>query len=596
MKVPSRCALVGLALACLAASPSTLSAAERIALQSRVAATQRVGFDVYVPIQHRDRLERELAALHDPKSPSFRKWLTPEQFRARYGATDKQLTDIRSKLAGYGLESTIVGGHHVHVTGDSRSVEKALGTRLMNGTLKSGKSVVEATGRITPPNALVQTGAVIVGLKHLPMPMKTHSHYKLAPMNRYGPTGGYWFTDLKQAYSFPSYQALTGKGVTIATMTDGAYLPVDMVKYFSHEKLEVPQFSEIDVDGGSGFNGDSIETELDMQQAGGMAPNSHVIHYNLPDLYDQSIIDGLLAVVTDNVADIVSMSFGLPEPLYTASFNDGTDFTFLLTIENDLMAQGNAQGITFIASSGDSGARSLPPIECFTGEGHCGSFRKAVNFPASSPHVTGVGGTNLITTFDGSTRNSAYVREQAFADPLSEDIFFGTEAHNGTWGSGGGNSIIFNKPSYQAASNTGSRKFRTVPDLALHMGGCPSGVQGDCNPDDSAVLSAYNNEFYYVIGTSASAPDFAGLTALEIEQLGSRVGNSNYYIYALANLQASGYPIKAFKENVPGYNGLYYTTPTGYNRVLGNGTLNGVDFLLAPNLPVSGVPLTRSNP
>jgi hypothetical protein len=41
---------------------------------------------------------------------------------------------------------------------------------------------------------------------------------------------------------------------------------------------------------------------------------------------------------------------------------------------------------------------------------------------------------------------------------------------------------------------------------------------------------------------------------------------------------------------------LYYTTPTGYNRVLGNGTLNGTNFLLAPFVPVAGTPQTPSNP
>ncbi len=592
----TRSALFGLACAALLASPLTLSAAERIALQSRVAATQRVSFDIYIPLQHRDQLERDLEALHDPNSPTYRKWLTPEQFRARYGATDKQFNEVQAQLAQYGLQTAIVSGHHIHVTGDSSAVEKALGTRLMNGTLKSGKAVVEAQGRMNQPDALTRAGAVIIGLNHLPIPMQTHSQRKLAPQNRYGPTGGYWFTDLKQAYNFPSYQVYTGKGITIATLTDGAYLPVDMVKYFSHEKLAVPHFSEIDVDGGSGFNGDSFETELDMEQAGGMAPGAHIIHYNLPDLTDQSIIDGLVAIVSDNKADIVSMSFGLPELFYTALYNNGSDFTFLLGVENDLLAQGNAQGITFIASSGDSGALSVPALSCFTGEGHCGSFRKSVSFPASSPHVTGVGGTNLITKADGKTRDSAYVREQAFADPLDEDIFYGTDAHSAYWGSGGGNSIIFKKPSYQTQSDTGSRAFRTVPDLALHMGGCPSGVKGECDPDDSAVLETFNDTYYYAIGTSASAPDFAGLAALGLQQLGSRVGNANYYIYTLANLQASGYPIKPFKENIPGFNGLYHTTPKGYNRVLGNGTLNGIDFLLAPKVAPAGVPLTPSNP
>ncbi|WP_263383074.1 hypothetical protein [Granulicella arctica] len=83
------------------------------------------------------------------------------------------------------------------------------------------------------------------------------------------------------------------------------------------------------------------------------------------------------------------------------------------------------------------------------------------------------GGTDLATTFDGATRNSAYVSEEAYADPLTEDIFFGTSATGSVWGSGGGDSVIFTKPIYQFLVSTGNKSFRTVPDVALHMGGCP---------------------------------------------------------------------------------------------------------------------------
>jgi hypothetical protein len=129
------------------------------------------------------------------------------------------------------------------------------------------------------------------------------------------------------------------------------------------------------------------------------------------------------------------------------------------------------------------------------------------------------------------------------------------------------------------------------------MGGCPFGAVTPCNPDDSYDYEVIGNEYVGVIGTSASAPDFAGLTALSIQrQGGQRLGNENYYIYTLALLQNAGLPIKVFKTDIPGFNGLYYTTPKGYNRVLGNGTLNGIDFLLAPFIPVAGTPQTPSNP
>jgi kumamolisin len=598
-----RSTLLGLTIFSLSALPPNLFAAEKAAMSGRAAAAQQVGFDVYIPIQKRAQLEADLYAMHQPGSPTYQKWLTPAQFTARYGATAKQITDIQNQLAAYGLQTSVVSSHRVHVTGPAASVERALGSPLKTGTFRSGRSVVAAVQPMTPPDALVQVNAAVVGLSGM-IRMKTHSHISPAvtptaqPDNRYSTHGGYWFTDLKQAYSFPSYMTYTGKGVTIATLVDGAYIPADMTKYFTHENLATPNFQEINVDGGSPQNDDSFETNLDFQQAGGMAPDATIIHYNIPDLSDQSIIDGLSKIVTDNKADIVSMSFGGAELFYTAADNEGTDFTYLLKMEDDLMAQGNAQGITFIASSGDSGALSAIPLACFDipAPPNCGMALPSANFPASSPHVTGVGGTNLATTYDGVTRNSAYVSEEAYADPLATDIFYNTTATGSYWGSGGGDSIVFPKPLFQILTNTGNARFRTVPDVAGHMGGCPSGVQGTCNPADSFVYEVYENFYYGAIGTSASAPDFAGLTALNVQRSGQRVGNENYYIYTLALLQNLGINKGVFKTNIPGFNGLYYTTPKGYNRVLGNGTVDGVNFLLAPLNPVAGVPLTPTNP
>jgi subtilase family serine protease len=455
-----------------------------------------------------------------------------------------------------------------------------------------------ATQPIVLTPTLAQASAAVTGLSGA-IYMRPHSQKAALPANRYSPTGGYFFDDLKQAYSYPSYQALSGKGVTIGILMSGDFNQPDMTKYFAHEKLASPSFSTVQVDGGAPFdpNG-SVETHLDLQQSGGMAPNAHVILYNLPDLSDSSILDGLAKILSDNKADVVSMSFGGPELFYTAAFNSGTDFTYLLQEEDDMMAQGNAQGITFIASSGDSGALSAVPLVCFNYDANCGAALPSAEFPASSPHVTGVGGTNLVTTYTGLTSdlNSQYVRESAFADPLAGDIFYGTSATGSYWGSGGGNSILFKKPLFQALTNTGSAKFRTVPDLALHMGGCPVGALS-CGADDSFDWLLIGNDYVGVIGTSASAPDFAGLTALMVERFGTRLGNANYYAYTLAAAQNFGLVPQVFRNDIPGFNGLYYSGQTpGYNRVLGLGTLDGKNFLLSPFVPPAGVPQTSTNP
>jgi subtilase family serine protease len=595
MKSPLRSTLLGLCVG-LSVLPSSVFAAEKAQIQGRVAASQPVAFEVYIPIQKRDQLEKDLQAMHNPDSPTYHKWMTPAEFHAKYGATPAQLAAIKDQLTASGLEATIVSGHRVHVTGPGSMVERALGTSLKNGAFANGRQVVVASQAMTPPDAMTQVGAKVVGLSGT-IRMRTHSHTRILPDNRYASYGGYWFDDLKQAYRFPSYIGNTGKGATIATLTDGAYIPSDMTQYFGHEKLAVPKISEVQVAGGSPVNPDTFETNLDLQQAGGIAPGAKIVHYNLPDLSDNSIIDGLSQIITENKVDIVSMSFGEAELFYTAEYNDGVDFTYIPKIYDDLFAQGNAQGISFAASSGDSGALSAVPLVCFDGGPNCGAAIASANFPASSPHVTAVGGTNLTTSYDGgATKNSNYVSEEAFGDPLSKDIFYGTSASGMYWGSGGGDSILFKKPLYQTYVDTGNAKYRTVPDLALHMGGCPGGVLGACNPADSFDYEVVGGLYYGSIGTSASAPDLAGLAALAVEREGHRLGNVNYLLYTLGYLQNAGVQIKPFKKGIPGFNGKYFTSAKFYNRVIGLGTVNGVDILLDPWGKVAGTPQTPSNP
>ena len=594
-------AFAGLAALCCAMTPVQGFGAGKTVMGQRVAATDTVSFTVYLPLQHRDQLDSDLEAMHTETSPMFHKWMKPAAFMAKYGASAAQVAKVQQQLAGYGLTATVSSARTLQVTGPAGAAEQVLGTTLKTATLASGKVKTVMAATAAPSGALAETGAMVTGLSPT-LRMRPHIKHFPVPENRYSPVGGYWFDDLKQAYGWPTYQALTGKGVTIGILMSGGFSQTDMNLYFNHEKLASPAFTTVNVDGGSAFdptNDGTFEAELDLQQSGGMAPKAAVTLYSIPDLYDSSIIDGLLQILSDNKADVVSMSFGSEELLYTAEYNDGVDYTYLLQIEDELYAQGNAQGITFIASSGDYGAASVPPLVCFDYGPNCGAMRASVSSPASDPHVVGVGGTNLVTTYTGlaGDLNSKYVLEEAFSDPQDGDQLYGTSATGLVWGSGGGTSIIYKKPLFQALTATGSAKFRTVPDVSLHMGGCPGGSILPCNPDDSYDLEVLGGYLYGVIGTSASAPDFAGLTALAIERLGTRLGNENYYLYGLALAQEAGLPLKVFRHNIAGDNGVYQATPgKAYNRVLGNGTVDGANFVLAPFTPKAGTPQTPSNP
>lgn len=593
IQLPLQCIAVG-AFACVVTSAF---AAEKAADKGRAPSSEQVTFSVYLPLQNRSTLDSDIAALHDSGSARYHKWLSSAEFKAKYAPSASQIEAVRAQLAAQGLTVTVAGPQRLKVTGKASSVEAALQTTLDDGSFASGRKTVMAKQKPAVTGALAQTGAIVTGLSGFIRARSfVHTAPAANPQNRYSTAGPYWFTDLKQAYQWPTYAVYTGKGTTIGILMTGDYEPTDVNNYFTHEKITAPKIQEVKINGGAPFDPvGSTETHLDLQQSGGMAPGAKIIFYNMPDLSDDSIIAGLSQIVDDNKADVVSMSFGSPEVFYKPEYNDGTDFAFLLQEEDDLLAQGTAQGITFVASSGDAGALTAFPPACFDGVPNCGPALPAVSFPASSPHVVGVGGTNLVTTFTSSTDlNSKYVREQAYADPLEGDIFYGTSSTGQYWGSGGGDSVYFRKPLFQALTNTGNAKFRTVPDVSLHMGGCPQGAIS-CGADDSADIVTIGGLNRAVIGTSASAPDFAGLTALAVQRFGTRMGNENYYLYALAVTQTLGLT-KVFHQGIPGFNGLYSTTAKGYNRVLGNGTVIGKEFLLAPLVPAAGTPQTPSNP
>jgi subtilase family serine protease len=594
---------------------TTASAAEKAVLDAAATSEQAVEFNVYLPLRDRAAAEAYLNQLHDPNSANYHQWLSPAQFNERFGPQASTVNKITRELKAHGLEVTDVHTHSLHVSGTAGGVKSAFGTALAMGHFASGKQVVTATAPLQLTPSLQEAGAVVADFSGKIWMRKVSQPSLLTkPQNRESTTGGYWFTDLKQAYSMPSFKKLTGKGVTIGILMEGDFNQADMNAYFGHELLPSPKISTVQIAGGSPFdpNG-SFETHLDIQQSGGMAPDATIILYNLPDLQDSSILSALTTIIEFNEADVVNMSFSGPEAGYTPAYNGGTDFTGILNIYDDFFMEGNLLGITFVASSGDWGGLDVPAAACFTAKPPtpiCGPMEAGIGSPASSPHVTAVGGTNLVTTFNKKNPNdlnSAYVSENADDDPLDSDIFFGTSASGAVWGSGGGISLQYAKPSYQklvSQSNLpkDAKKFRTIPDLSLQMGGCPGGtlyydLHGECPPDRSFVWEIIGGEQEGVIGTSASSPEFVGLLALKIQNTGARLGNENFDIYSLAAAQAAGSGNIVYRDQIQGNNGVYKSTVKGgYNMVIGNGTVIGGDFVQGPALPVAGKPQTPTNP
>jgi subtilase family serine protease len=244
----------------------------------------------------------------------------------------------------------------------------------------------------------------------------------------------------------------------------------------------------------------SAEIALDVEWAHVVAPAAKIRLVVAKSNNDADIADAIDYAVDHKLGDVVSQSFGEDErclgPELTRRFHTA-------------YVRGTRKGITFTAASGDQG--SAQP----TCDGS--SYSLAASTPANDPLNLAVGGTSL--TADLTT--GEYRSETVW----NESIPFGAAG-------GGGFSTIFRKPAYQYGVVPG--KYRGEPDVSYN-----AGIEGGVLTYWDPIPSATGDEGFYIIGgTSAGAPQWAGLTALAAQLRHRSLGLLNDSIYAAARNRA----------------------------------------------------------
>jgi subtilase family serine protease len=664
MRIRSAATSASLAVLTFGSLALTQSASAAKRVESLGAADQNsiAHFRVYLPLTHADALEKLLQSQTETSSANYHQWLTPAQFKQQFGPSRADVAKARQLLQNAGF--TVVGENtqNLEVEGPVSAVERTFGTQIERVRLESGHVRMAANNRMTLPQSLAAMGAVIPEFKPQ---LASHVHSKIlkpltnagaqsataelaaaAPVPRLSTADSFYYAnDLNEAYQFPSFESevtplfshkklqVTGAGAHIGIVISSVIDPKDLAKSFN-SKLSLGAASDVQafsantavpvptvtirrVDGGPGAfdpnSADASEASLDTQMSLGTAPGATEIVYSIPELSTDEIVAGYTAVDEDNIVDIASSSFGQCELDFTAAYNNGTDFTGILKTIHSLFQQGNAQGITFIASSGDNGAPDCLSQAFANAPGVISGtdFVLGVENPADDPNVTSVGGTNLQTVAVPGITDSTYLSENADFDPRlpAPFTFDGVTATvgNNTWGSGGGFSHVFSKPLYQFLVNTGSNAHRAVPDVSLMMGGCPNDADiaaQDCTKlPRSSVVVWIGEAPALLIGTSSSAPEMAGVLALAVELNRGRLGNVNPLIYSLSAVQtiAGGMrapkPLQFFHRDISGDNNGFKVRPgQAYSEVLGNGTLDVKSFLLLQGAAAAGAPSTPSNP
>jgi subtilase family serine protease len=513
-----------------------------------LAPTNQLRLTIGLPLRDPAGLAAFLAQVYDPASPNFRKFLTPDEFTARFGPTAADYAAVVQFAHTNGL--TITQTHDsrllLDVNGPVPAIESAF-----HITLRTYRHPTEARDFYAPdtePTVAAQLPvADISGLNNLWRPHPKLRRVKAAgvPRSGSGDDGSYLGGDFRAAY-VPG-TPLTGAGQMIGVFEFDGFYSNDITAYETAAGMTDIPIQTVLLDGVSGVPGFSgieyadDEVSLDIELAMAMAPGVAKIVVFEGDT-ENDILDAMAA---DFQVQQFSCSWGWG---YGPS-----------TTTDAIFQKMNALGQSFFNASGDSDA--------FTdGDTSTNGVDNPdlANAPSSSPYITQVGGTELSTTGPGGAWSGETV----------------WNVENGV-GSSGGVSSYYSIPAWQTnvsmSANGGSTQQRNIPDVAL-------------TADNVLVYSEDGSEGIFQ-GTSCAAPLWAGFAALVNQQSaaggGAPIGFLNPAIYGLVkNVTKSSVYATYFNDVTNGNNEWssspsQYVAVTGYDLCSGLGTPAGTNLINA---------------
>ena len=505
-----------------------------------------VGFRVYLGWRDQAGAIALARAVSNPSSSSYGQYLSPTAFRNRFAPTATQAASIQNwlKSQGFSLVYTPSNKHYISAEGTVAQVQTAFATKINVYRVK-GKLVRSPATNVSVPGALGSLVKGVIGLDDSAVFVRT---YQVADKNAPPPAGfrnsppcsTYWAQHVSP-YAYPAgYTAVTSpatapwapcgytpsqiKGAYGISGYDGAGQTVAIIDAYASPTIlqdvnqwsinrglptmNPGQFTQVVAPGtfrrpqnpAQDPQGWSGEETLDVEAVHGMAPAAKIVYVGAPNNY-RDLDAAMNHVVDRKLAQIVTNSYGYSTELLPRGFVKPLEDTFI---------QAAIEGIGVYFSSGDSGDNT-----------------SAVGFatpswPASSPWVTAVGGTAIgIDAANSRALETGWGTSNYNCDTTT----LACTRTGWLYGSGGGVSQIFAKPSYQSALNVTGR---AIPDVAA-LGDPQTGLligQTQTFPDGT-----YYSE-YRIGGTSLSSPIFAGLMALADQAAGHPHGFANPLFYA----------------------------------------------------------------
>jgi kumamolisin len=488
-----------------------------------------IDFSLLLRMPGERALERFAAAVQDPASRSYRRFLGAAAIGRRFGLPAARLRSLGAQLRAANLRITASFPQRtqLRVRGSAGAVEHLFGVRLGDFRDARGRRYHRPLERPTIPPAMRDALTFATGLDT-----------RRVDISAAIPGKGLSPADVARAYDIePLHRmGLQGQGQTVAVFSADTFREADIAAFDRlHGIVGAPPVKRVTVGGAVPFaSGDGAEeVDLDLEVIRGIAPQAQIIDYETPCCDPGSLSPVIDLIVADGRADLVNMSYGYCELMLNAEPLRQADRSFAVAA---------AHGVTVFVSSGDQGA-----YECQ--RYRVSDHRPTVAWPGSSPSVVSVGGTLLDLRRDGS-----YLGEVGWENVLTRS------------GGGGGVSAVFPRPSWQTGApgvqnrDTTNPPARQVPDVA---------ATGDT---DSGFDVITQGRHVQLGGTSAAAPMWTGSMAL-VRQLAERehAGRLGFLAPLLYRLASSPQPYPPFHDVTLGGNRLYRAGP-GWDYSTGLGT------------------------
>lgn len=570
-------------------------------------------------------LQQFIGQVQDPHSAEYHNWLTAEEFGARFGPAQKDIETVTAWLESHGMQVNLVyaSGMVIDFSGNAGNVREAFGSEIHKYNVKGIEHIANAE-EVQIPAALA---SVVLGVKSLNDFRPKAMVHKAKPAFNFNycftTTECLEFYDLAPADFATVYninplrhgeKTVTGKGQSVTVIEDTDIQPKDWYTFrnvfgLSSYSGTFSQIHPAPATGANnctdpGRNGDEVEAALDAEWSGAVAPDAAIVLASCADT--ATSFGGDIAAQnllnSKNPPPILSVSYGSCEAHLGPAGNG---------FYNAAWQQAASEGVSVYVAAGDWAA-----AVCDLGEPYAATGINVNGF-ASTPYNVAVGGTDFLDYVEGTTNTywsatngptgksvRSYVPEMTWNDSCAGQVFFefagytsGAAFCNSTLGSNyldvvagsGGPSFVYGKPKWQSGVyGTVNDGKRDLPDVSLFASNgfwnhgyllCMSdasqgGVPCDYSNPTNAIESTYG-------GTSFGSPEFAGIQALINQKTGSRQGNPNPTLYALAGGEYGGNrnpswgslsACNSAKGNQVSNSCVFYDTTVGDNDVPCYGT------------------------